>query len=177
MADLFLRYLRFLLFNPKPMNQQEETEGTEGEGRTRSPRRYRDHHARASLHFGRGLSEDGMASACVLPDAQPFSSGDRDAASCSGMARGWSVSAGAATGNISCWWENGRTKNEPFIIKYPMAPRPERGARSDCAEFPHPDGHRCRLCVCLGLSGSGRSRPVGHQPLCREGQSQVDAVA
>ena len=24
MADLFLRYLRFLLFNPKPMNQQEE---------------------------------------------------------------------------------------------------------------------------------------------------------
>ena len=29
MAGLFLRYLRFLLFNPKPMNQQEETEITE----------------------------------------------------------------------------------------------------------------------------------------------------
>ena len=29
MADLLLRYLRFLLFNPKPMNQQEETEITE----------------------------------------------------------------------------------------------------------------------------------------------------
>jgi hypothetical protein len=29
MADLFLRYLRFLLFNPKPMNQQEEMEITE----------------------------------------------------------------------------------------------------------------------------------------------------
>ena len=29
MADVFLRYLRFLLFNPKPINQQEETEGTE----------------------------------------------------------------------------------------------------------------------------------------------------
>ena len=29
MAHLFLRYLRFLLFNPKPINQQEETEGTE----------------------------------------------------------------------------------------------------------------------------------------------------
>jgi len=29
MADLFLRYLRFLLFNPKPVNQQEETEITE----------------------------------------------------------------------------------------------------------------------------------------------------
>ena len=29
MAHLFLRYLRFLLFNPKPMNQQEETEITE----------------------------------------------------------------------------------------------------------------------------------------------------
>jgi len=31
MADLFLRYLRFLLFNPKPMNQQEQTEITEKE--------------------------------------------------------------------------------------------------------------------------------------------------
>ena len=69
------------------------------------------------------------------------------------------------------------TQNEPFIIKYPMAPRPERGARRDGAEFPHPDGHRCRLCVWLGLSGSGRSRPVGYQPFCREGQSQGDAVA
>ena len=29
MADLFLRYLRLLLFNPKTMNQQEETEITE----------------------------------------------------------------------------------------------------------------------------------------------------
>ena len=29
MADILLRYLRFLLFNPKPMNQQEETEMTE----------------------------------------------------------------------------------------------------------------------------------------------------
>ena len=29
MAELLLRYLRFLLFNPKPMNQQEETEITE----------------------------------------------------------------------------------------------------------------------------------------------------
>ena len=29
MADVVLRYLRFLLFNPKPMNQQEETEITE----------------------------------------------------------------------------------------------------------------------------------------------------
>jgi len=29
MADLVLRYLRFLLFNLKPMNQEEETEITE----------------------------------------------------------------------------------------------------------------------------------------------------
>ncbi|MEI6396115.1 MAG: hypothetical protein WCT12_34045 [Verrucomicrobiota bacterium] len=29
MADLFLSYLRFFLFNPKPLNQQEETEITE----------------------------------------------------------------------------------------------------------------------------------------------------
>ena len=29
MAGLFLSYLRLLLFNPKPMNQQEETEITE----------------------------------------------------------------------------------------------------------------------------------------------------
>ena len=34
MADLFLRYLRFLLFNPKPMNQQEGTERTEGDEAT-----------------------------------------------------------------------------------------------------------------------------------------------
>ena len=31
MAALFLCYLRFLLFNPKPMNQQEQTEITEKE--------------------------------------------------------------------------------------------------------------------------------------------------
>ncbi len=34
MADLFLRYLRFLLFNPKPMNQQEGKERTEGDEAT-----------------------------------------------------------------------------------------------------------------------------------------------
>ncbi len=38
--------------------------------------------------------------------------------------------------------QQGRS-SEPFIIKYPMAPHPERRARSDGAEFPHPDGHRC----------------------------------
>ena len=34
MAHLFLRYLRFLLFNPKPMNQQEGKERTEGDEAT-----------------------------------------------------------------------------------------------------------------------------------------------
>ena len=34
MEYLFLRYLRFLLFNPNPMNQQEGTERTEGEQAT-----------------------------------------------------------------------------------------------------------------------------------------------
>ena len=33
MAALFLCYLRFLLFNPNPMNQQEITERTEMDGR------------------------------------------------------------------------------------------------------------------------------------------------
>jgi len=32
MANPFLRYFRFLLFNPKPMNQHEITEETEMEG-------------------------------------------------------------------------------------------------------------------------------------------------
>ena len=41
MAGLFLRYLRFLLFNPKPMNQQEETEITEnGKQKLKGGRRF-----------------------------------------------------------------------------------------------------------------------------------------
>ena len=41
MTYLFLRYLRFLLFNPKPMNQQERTEGTEMEGQANANTRFR----------------------------------------------------------------------------------------------------------------------------------------
>ncbi len=41
MANLFLRYLRSLLFNPKPMNQQEGTEGTEMEGQANADARFR----------------------------------------------------------------------------------------------------------------------------------------
>ena len=41
MTYLFLRYLRFLLFNPKPMNQQEGTEGTEMEGQPNADARFR----------------------------------------------------------------------------------------------------------------------------------------
>ena len=41
MAHLLLRYLRFLLFNPKPMNQQEETEITEmGKQKLKEGRRW-----------------------------------------------------------------------------------------------------------------------------------------
>ncbi len=41
MTYLFLRYLRFLLFNPKPMNQQEGTERTEMEGQPNANARFR----------------------------------------------------------------------------------------------------------------------------------------
>jgi len=41
MGDLLLRYLRLLLFNPKPMNQQEETEITEkGKQKLKGGRRF-----------------------------------------------------------------------------------------------------------------------------------------
>jgi len=55
MADVVLRYLRFLLFNPKPMNQQEETEITEnGKQKLKWGRRWQGGFKKSWLSTGVG---------------------------------------------------------------------------------------------------------------------------